>query len=207
MKKIILLLSILISFALFAEETQVPGDASGKDLEPVLRGAYVDLSGGVVTYLGNAGGDNASLFGSLIGMTIGYDLQLADSLSIGAGFNIELMQLDTKNATLGTKYDSSPWVDDYAPIIPGVDIDIQYIITKRFQLGLTIGFDYFMNAEAYKNDSNEKEDAFMGIGGGLILEYYTYSRHFSIGLATNFRYILDFDGMSVTATPFLKCTF
>ncbi len=59
MKKLFLLLmALLVSFSLLAESEET-GDVSGNDLDPILRGLHLQFSGGLVGYVGKAGGDNA----------------------------------------------------------------------------------------------------------------------------------------------------
>ncbi len=203
MKKIVILIFLML-FSLSLTAKGIEGDASGNDLKPVLRGFNLSLGGGAVSFIGNAG-DNAAKVGSVFGMGIGYNLKITEDLDLGFSTKIGIMQVDADLKEDGNP--SSPWKEDYAPLIPGADIYINYLLTSRFELGLNVSVDYMMNATTYKKDSNETTDALISIGGGLNLEYYTYLRHFSVGLSTEFFYILDFDGMNVQVTPFIRCTF
>ena len=68
MKKLfVLLIAVLVSFSLFAASEEAQGDVSGNDLNPVLRGLHLQFAGGILAYVGKAGGDNA---GSPIGSTL-----------------------------------------------------------------------------------------------------------------------------------------
>ena len=68
MKKLfVLLMALLVSFSLLAESEEATGDVSGNDLDPILRGLHLQFAGGLVGYVGKAGGDNA---GSPIGSTL-----------------------------------------------------------------------------------------------------------------------------------------
>ncbi|HQB10446.1 MAG TPA: hypothetical protein PLW37_11310, partial [bacterium] len=76
---------------------------------------------------------------------------------------------------------------------------------------LLINFDYYALAETYKagqaGNKSKINDGNIAVGGGLLFEYYTYSRHFSLGLSAEFNYVVDFDGMNIIVTPFMKYSF
>ena len=88
----------------------------------------------------------------------------------------------------------------------GLDISPTYCINDRWEVGGNISVDYYLNAKA-NNKNGEEKPGFLGIGFGADAEYYTFARHFSIGLSAEFNYIVDFDGFSVTVLPYLKYTF
>ncbi|HRZ79785.1 MAG TPA: hypothetical protein P5044_07245, partial [bacterium] len=101
-----------------------------------------------------------------------------------------------------------PWFEDYNPLTVGLEIDIDWMITKRWELGLLINFDYYALAKTYKSGSQTKtNEGNIAVGGGLVFEYYTISRHFSLGMSAEFNYVVDFDGMNIIVTPFMKYTF
>jgi len=201
------ILAVLILFAsvAVADDMTAPGDASGNDLAPVLRGVNSEMGFGTVTFIGDAGGENAEMFGTTFNVGFGYDILAADSFAVGIGVSFGKMLLDTK------REDSvSPWVrdKDFAPTIIGADLDLTYLLTSRLQLGINAGFDYYMDAVSYKSGSvTEEVTEQMAVAGGLTLEYYTYVRHFSFGLNTYFNYYLDLEGQSISIQPFLKYTF
>jgi hypothetical protein len=203
MKKIVLVLFMFFTLALTAKD--IEGDASGNDLNPILRGFNLNLNGGVVSFIGKAG-DNAAKTGSVFGMGIGYNLKIAENMDLGFSANIGIMQIDADVRELGI-FPDSPWKEDYAPLIPGADIYFNYLLTSRFEIGMNLSLDYMMKAKVYKKNSIQTTDTLLSIGGGLNLEYYTYARHFSVGLKTEFFYILDFDGINIQVTPFVKYSF
>lgn len=212
MKKIlILLVTLLTSFALFAAEKEVLGDASGNDLQPIERGVNLSVFGGVATLLGNGGGDNAELFGSVFGLTLGYD-HVFNKIGLGFDLSASKMLIDTKPFDQGGD-DKSPWVEDFSPFIAGLDVNFTYLITERLQLGINVGFDYYLDMEVLDKDSQasdvspETVENTMAAGGGLNLEYYTYSRFFSVGIIADYNYFLGIDTAAVTVTPFVKYTF
>lgn len=210
-KLIILLVALLISFTVFAAENEVLGDASGNDLQPVVRGINLSVFGGTATLLGNGGGDNSELFGSVFGLALGYD-HVFNKMNLGFDVAASKMLVDVKPFDKGGDK-NSPWTEDFSPFILGFDINAAYLITDRLQLGLNIGFDYYLDMEALDKDSKasdakpETVENTMAAGGGLILEYYTYSRFFSVGLIADFNYFLGIDAMAATVTPFIKYTF
>ena len=208
MRKLFVIAILLLSFSLFAEAEAEIGDVSGNDLNPVLRGFNLQLSGGILAYVGDAGGDNAgSPIGSALKFNIGYDIDIKSAVNIGIAFSIGMLQY---NANPKGDYDfrESPWFEDYNPLTVGLEVDISWMITKRWELGLLINFDYYALAKTYKSGSLTKtNDGNIAIGGGLNFEYYTRSRHFSLGLSAEFNYVVDFDGMNIIVTPFMKYTF
>lgn len=214
MKRIMVIITILfLSFALFAETEEGSTDVSGNDLNPVLRGFNFQLSGGILAYVGDAGGDNAgSPIGSAFKFNIGYDIAVKDAVNIGIAASIGMLQFNTQpndfpiNGVLGDNLDS-PWVEDYSPLTVGLEVDITWMINQRWELGALINFDYYALAETYKADSLNKNSGNLAFGGGLIFEYYTFARHFSLGMSAEFNYVLDFKGMNIIITPFMKYTF
>lgn len=212
MKKVAILLAMLLmSFTLFAAEDEVLGDASGNDLQPIVRGINLSVFGGVVTMLGNGGGDNSQLFGSVYGLAVGYD-HVFNKVGLGFDLAASKMLVDTKPYDQGGD-DNSPWVEDFSPFIVGLDVNCTYLITERLQLGLNVGFDYYLDMEVLDKDAKGSDldpktvENTMAAGGGLVLEYYTYSRFFSIGVTADFNYFLGIDAMAATVTPFMKYTF
>ncbi len=213
MKKILVIAILFLSFALFAESEGESTDVSGNDLNPVLRGFNFQLSGGILAYVGKAGGDNAgSPLGSAFKFNIGYDIPIKNSVNIGIAASIGMLQYnvqpnDSREGVLAD-YAKSPWVEDYSPLTVGLEVDITWMINNRWELGALINFDYYALAETLKSgqyrDTNPGNLAF---GGGLIFEYYTFARHFSLGLSAEFNYVLDFEGMNIIVTPFMKYTF
>lgn len=211
MKKLLVIAILFLSFALFAESEESSTDVSGNDLNPVIRGFNFQLSGGILAYVGDAGGDNAgSPIGSAFKFNIGYDIPIKDSVNIGIAASIGMIQFNTQpndGALLGD-YPKSPWVEDYSPLTAGLEVDITWMITERWELGALINFDYYALAETYKSGSyTKKNSGNLAFGGGLLFEYYTFARHFSLGLSAEFNYVLDFDGMNIIVTPFMKYTF
>ncbi len=207
MRKIFVLLLMISIFGSLSAENKAPQDASGNDLNPILRGVYTKIWAGTASYIGKAG-DNASAVGPTFGLTAGYDLMITDTMDLGFGASFGTLLIDTDEWSKTNQ--DSPWKDDFAPLIVGLDVDFTYLVTERFQIGANVGFDYYLGADVMKKDAKTEDDtnsSLMGIGGGLIMEYFSYARHFSFGLTADFNYFIDFDGMSVTATPFIKYTF
>lgn len=212
MKKLFVIAILLLSFSLFAESEGDSGDVSGNDLNPVIRGFNFQLSGGILAYVGNAGGDNAgSPLGSAFKFNIGYDIPIKNAVNIGVALSVGMLQFNTNPNDIGldSNYKDSPWVEDYSPLTVGLDLDVAWMITQRWELGLLINFDYYALAETYKagNNGKKKNSGNIALGGGLIFEYYTFSRHFSLGMSAEFNYVLDFDGMNIMVTPFMKYSF
>ncbi len=212
MKKLLLIVILLFSFVVFAEEEEEPGDISGSDLNPVVRGFNFKVAGGILAYVGKAGGDNAgSPLGTVFKFNVGYDFNIKDMMSIGAGLSLGMLQYNARPNDadgLDQKYTDSPWVEDYSPFSIGLDVDVTWMITERWELGAVIGFDYYAFAETYKKGSTrETNSGNVAIGGGAIFEYYTYTRRFSVGASARFNYIIDFDGMNIMITPFMKYSF
>lgn len=214
MKKLLIIFAILLlSFALFAEESET-GDVSGNDLNPVIRGFNLQVSGGIVAYVGKAGGDNAgSPVGTAFKFNIGYDIPIKNVFNIGIAASIGMLQFNANpnDRILDANHPDSPWVDDYSPLTVGLEVDFSWMITQRWELGLLINFDYYALAETYKagkrGDSKNKNPGNIAVGGGLVFEYFTYSRHFSLGMSAEFNYVVDFDGMNIIITPFVKYSF
>lgn len=210
MKKLFVIAILLLSFSLFAEAEPESGDVSGNDLNPVLRGFNFQLSGGILAYVGDAGGDNAgSPIGSAVKFNIGYDIDIKSAVNIGIGLSVGMLQYNANpnDGSFG-EYKKSPWFEDYNPLTVGLEIDIDWMITKRWELGLLINFDYYALAKTYKSGSQTKtNEGNIAVGGGLAFEYYTRSRHFSLGMSAEFNYVVDFDGMNIIVTPFMKYTF
>jgi len=213
MKKILVIAILFLSFALFAE-SEAGADVSGNDLNPVLRGFNFQLSGGILAYVGDAGGDNAaSPIGSAFKFNIGYDIPIKDVVNIGIAASIGMLQYNVQPNDLATSgvlgdYIKSPWVEDYSPLTAGLEVDVTWMITERWELGLLINFDYYAIADTYKaGQYTKKNSGNLAFGGGLIFEYYTVARHFSVGMSAEFNYVLDFDGMNIIVTPFMKYSF
>ncbi len=208
MKKLFVIAILLLSFSLFAEAEPESGDVSGNDLNPVLRGFNFQLSGGILAYVGDAGGDNAgSPIGSAVKFNIGYDIDIKSAVNIGIGLSVGMLQYNANPKDV-FDYPKSPWFEDYNPLTVGLEIDIDWMITKRWELGLLINFDYYALAKTYKSGSQTKtNEGNIAVGGGLVFEYYTISRHFSLGMSAEFNYVVDFDGMNIIVTPFMKYTF
>ncbi len=202
MKKLLGVLLLLVSFSLFAKEAPV-GDASGNDLNPVVRGFNVAMAGGIATWFGKAG-SNSDVVASMFQLKIGYDFVIKDVVRISPVINLGMMQLDTEPKTMPT--DDSPWIGDYAPLIPGLDIYVTWLATQRFEFGGNVGFDAYLNDKVFDSD-NKEVDYLMAINAGLIVEYHTYLRNFSVGLTTEFSYIIQFEGMNLSVLPFLKVAF
>jgi hypothetical protein len=215
MKKLFLLLmALLVSFSLLAESEEAAGDVSGNDLDPILRGLHLQFSGGLVGYVGKAGGDNAgSPIGSTLRLNFGYDIPVQDVVNIGIALSVGMLQFNAKenDADLEQNHKDSPWVEDYSPLTVGLDVDVTWMIDPRWEFGAIINFDYYALAKTYKKGSdaleNKTNNGNIAVGGGLIFERYTFARHFSIGASIEFNYIVDFDGMNIIFTPFMKYTF
>jgi len=208
MKKLFVIAILLLSFSLFAEAEEEMGDVSGNDLNPVLRGFNLQLSGGILAYVGDAGGDNAgSPIGSAVKFNIGYDIEIKEAVNIGIALSVGMLQYNANEKGL-FDYQKSPWFEDYNPLTIGLEVNVDWMITKRWELGLLINFDYLALAKTYAAGSSTKtNNGNVAIGGGLAFEYYTISRHFSLGLSAEFNYVVDFDGMNIIVTPFMKYTF
>ena len=220
MKKLFLLLmAVLVSFSLFAASEEATGDVSGNDLDPILRGLHLQLSGGIVGYVGKAGGDNAgSPIGSTLRLNFGYDIPVKDVVNIGIALSIGMLQFNAKenDADLEQNHKDSPWFEDYSPLAVGLDFDVTWMIDPRWEFGVLINFDYYALAKTYKSGKNAADKAAgksatnngnIAVGGGLIFERYTFARHFSVGASVEFNYVVDFDGMNIIFTPFMKYTF
>ena len=216
MKKLFLLLiALLVSFSLFAAESEeATGDVSGNDLNPILRGLHLQFSGGIVGYIGKAGGKNAgSPLGSTLRLNFGYDIQIKEAAAIGIALSVGMLQFNANenDADLDQKYKDSPWVEDFNPLTLGLDVDVTWMIDPRWEFGVLINFDYYALAKTYKSGSNaidgKTNSGNIAVGGGLIFERYTFARHFSVGASVEFNYILDFDRMNIIVTPFMKYTF
>lgn len=214
MKKLFLLLmALLVSFSLFAESEET-GDVSGNDLDPILRGLHLQFSGGLVGYVGKAGGDNAgSPIGSTLRLNFGYDIPVKDVVNIGIAVSVGMLQFNAKenDADLEQNHKDSPWVEDYSPLAVGLDLDVTWMIDPRWEFGVLVNFDYYALAKTYQKGGNALNDKTnsgnIAVGGGLIFERYTFARHFSVGASVEFNYIVDFDGMNIIFTPFMKYTF
>jgi hypothetical protein len=215
MKKLFLLLmTIFVSFSLLAASEEATGDVSGNDLDPILKGLHLQFAGGIVAYVGKAGGDNAgSPIGSTLKLNFGYDIPVQDSINIGVALSVGMLQFNAKenDADLEQNHKDSPWKEDYSPLVLGLDLDVTWLLDPRWEFGLLINVDYYALAKTYKKGSdaieNKTNDGNIAVGGGLIFERYTFARHFSVGASVEFNYILDFDGMNVIFTPFMKYTF
>lgn len=214
MKKLLVAAAIfLLSFALLAETEDV-GDVSGNDLNPVIRGFNFQVSGGVLGYIGKAGGDNAgSPVGTAFRFNIGYDIPVKSVLNIGIAASVGMLQFNANpnDRSLNGDYPDSPWIEDYSPLTVGLDLEFAWMISDRWELGLLINFDYYALADTYKagkaGDDTKKNSGNIAVGGGLIFEYYTFSRHFSLGMSAEYNYVIDFDGMNIIVTPFMKYSF
>lgn len=215
MKKLfVLLMALLVSFSLLAESEEVTGDVSGNDLDPILRGLHLQFSGGLVGFVGKAGGDNAgSPIGSTLRLNFGYDIPVQDKVNIGIALSVGMLQFNAKenDADLDQEHKDSPWVEDYNPLTVGLDFDVTWMIDPRWEFGVLVNFDYYALAKTYKKGSDALEgktnSGNIAVGGGLIFERYTFARHFSVGASVEFNYIVDFDGMNIIFTPFMKYTF
>jgi hypothetical protein len=214
MKKLfVLLMALLVSFSLMAESEET-GDVSGNDLDPILRGLHLQFSGGLVGYVGKAGGDNAgSPIGSTLRLNLGYDIPVQDKVNIGIALSIGMLQFNAKenDADLDQNHKDSPWVEDYSPLTVGLDLDVTWMIDPRWEFGVLVNFDYYALAKTYQKGGNALNDKTnngnIAVGGGLIFERYTFARHFSVGASVEFNYVVDFDGMNIIFTPFMKYTF
>ena len=203
MRKFIGILLVLISFSLCAKG-EVVGDASGNDLNPVVRGFNVGIAGGFAAWVGKAG-EHSTTIASMFQLKIGYDFVIKDVVRIGPVINLGIMQLDTDSRGVTSNLDS-PWLGDYAPLIPGLDIYVTWLVTQRLEIGGNVGFDIYLNNKAF-NTSGDEVDFLMGLNFGLILEYHTALRNFSFGLTSEFSYMLSFDGMNISVLPFIKVAF
>lgn len=201
MKKLLAVLLIVACSALWAEEEA--GDASGNDLDPVLKGLHSTMSGGIFAVVGGKAADYADPIGSVVNLSFGYDLQIVDAFSLGLSAKFGILQLNTV-----TTQSASPWykTGDYAPIVVGADISPTYCIDERWEIGANVSIDYNMMAKA-KDSSGKEQSGFLVVGGGVDAEYYTYARHFSFGMMAEFNYIVNFDGFGVTVMPYLKYSF
>ena len=214
-KLFLLLMAVLVSFSLFAASEEATGDVSGNDLNPILRGLHLQLSGGLVGYVGKAGGDNAgSPIGSTLRLNFGYDIPVKDVVNIGIALSVGMLQFNAKenDADLEQNHKDSPWVEDYSPLTVGLDVDVTWMIDPRWEFGVLINFDYYALAKTYKSgqnalDKDATNNGNIAVGGGLIFERYTFARHFSVGASVEFNYVVDFDGMNIIFTPFMKYTF
>ena len=214
MKKLfVLLMALLVSFSLMAESEET-GDVSGNDLDPILRGLHLQFSGGLVGYVGKAGGDNAgSPIGSTLRLNFGYDIPVQDKVNIGIALSVGMLQFNAKenDADLDQNHKDSPWVEDYSPLTVGLDLDVTWMIDPRWEFGVLVNFDYYALAKTYQKGGNALNDKTnngnIAVGGGLIFERYTFARHFSVGASVEFNYVVDFDGMNIIFTPFMKYTF
>ena len=215
MKKLfVLLMALLVSFSLLAESEEATGDVSGNDLNPILRGLHLQFGGGLVGYVGKAGGDNAgSPLGATLRLNFGYDIPVQDKVNIGIALSVGMLQFNAKenDADLEQNHKDSPWVEDYSPLAVGLDLDVTWMIDPRWEFGVLVNFDYYALAKTYQKGGNALNDKTnsgnIAVGGGLILERYTFARHFSVGASVEFNYIVDFDGMNIIFTPFMKYTF
>lgn len=216
MKKLfVLLIAVLVSFSLFAASEEAQGDVSGNDLNPVLRGLHLQFAGGILAYVGKAGGDNAgSPIGSTLKLNFGYDIPVQDKVNIGIALSVGMLQFNAKenDADLEQNHKDSPWKEDYSPLAVGLDFDVTWMIDPRWEFGALINFDYYALAKTYKKgktaaDKSATNSGNIAVGGGLIFERYTFARHFSVGASVEFNYIVDFDGMNIMVTPFMKYTF
>ncbi|MGI6393886.1 MAG: adventurous gliding motility protein CglE [bacterium] len=215
MKKLLTVAVILLlSFSVFAESPEETGDVSGNDLNPVVRGLNFEVAGGILAFVGKAGGKNAgNPIGTAFKFNFGYDIPIKNAVNIGISASLGMLQYNANpnDKGEGIRYNSSPWVGDYNPLTAGVELEIAWMITQRWDLGLLINFDYHALSKTYKagNAGNPKKinKGNFAVGGGLFFEYYTFSRHFSLGLSAEFNYIIDFDGMNIIVTPFMKYSF
>lgn len=215
MKKLFLIIILLSSFLVFAQDgEEESGDISGSDLNPVVRGFHFKLAGGILAYVGKAGDNAANPIGNVFKFNIGYDFNINDALVLGAGLSVGRLQYNVYpndyegGQGLENKHTDSPWTEHYSPLTVGLDIDVTWLITQRWEFGAVIGFDYYALGETLKAGSKTKTNpGNIAIGGGLIFEYYTYARRFSLGTSARFNYIVDFDGMSIMVTPFMKYSF
>ncbi len=214
-KGLLLILVLLFGFTLFAAESgEEVGDVSGNDLNPVIRGLHLQVSGGILAYVGKAGGDNAgSPIGSALRLNLGYDIPVKNVVNIGIGLSVGMLQFNANenDADLDQNYKNSPWYEDYNPLTVGLDFDVTWMINPRWEFGVLVNFDYYALAKTYKSGSDAAEgktnNGNIAVGGGLIFEYYTFARHFSIGASAEFNYVVDFDGMNIIVTPFMKYSF
>lgn len=202
MKKLLVILLLLGASVLWAAEAEeeTVGDASGNDLEPVLKGLSSTMSGGMFVIFGNAA-DYSDPIGSVVNLAFGYDIQIVDAFSLGIHGKFGILQLNTDSSL-----SVSPWVEDYAPVLAGLSISPTYCINKRWEIGLDVGADFLLMGKAKDVDGKET-DMFIMIGAGIDAEYYTFARHFSIGMTVKFDYILSFDGMGLTVMPYMKYSF
>jgi len=201
MKKIAVLLALLLGMSfLSAEEQEAVGDASGSDLDPVLKGFNSAMSGGPFFMIGEAA-KYSDTVGSTVKLGFGYDIQIVSAFALGINIDFGVLQLNTDSSR-----SVSPWLEDYAPVLVGVSLSPSYCINERWEIGLNAGADFMLMAKA-KDTSKKENDLFIMIGVGADAEYYTYARHFSFGLAAKFDYIVNFDGFGVTVMPYIKYSF
>ncbi len=209
MAKIILLIALFSFIALSAQESDIPDDASGNDLNQVIRGFNTKIGAGANYTLGNAGKNVEGTVGSEYRFSMGYDFKMSESTAFGIGVSFGTMMIDTNNREQEI---DSVWKEDFAPLMPGAYLSFSYLATERFQINLLAGADYIMKSEVYKKGDEdgidgETVDSLIAAKGGLGFEYYAYARHFSFGLDATCSYVLDFDGMFVSVLPFVKYTF
>jgi len=200
MKQLLVILLLLGASILSAAEEEAVGDASGNDLSPVVKGLSATMSGGLFAIIGPAA-DYSDPLGSVVTLAFGYDIQIVDAFSLGIHGKFGILQLNTDSSK-----SVSPWVEDYAPILAGLSISPTYCINNRWEIGLDVGADFLLVGKAKDLDQKES-DMFIMIGAGIDAEYYTYARHFSIGMTAKFDYIYNFDGYGVTVMPYLKYSF
>ncbi len=191
---------ILFAVSLLSAEEQTVGDASGNDLVPVLKGFNSAISGGPFFMIGDAA-KYSDTVGSIVKLGFGYDIQIVSVFSLGINADFGLLQLNTDSSK-----SVSPWLEDYAPVLVGISLSPTYCINNRWEIGLNLGADFMLAAKA-KDSGNKENDLFIMIGMGADAEYYTYARHFSMGLSAKFDYIVNFDGFGVTIMPYLKYSF
>jgi len=191
---------MLLAVSLLSAEEQAVGDASGNALAPVLKGFNSAISGGPFFMIGDAA-KYSDAVGSVLKLGFGYDIQIVSVFSLGINADFGLLQLNTDSSK-----SVSPWLEDYAPVLVGISLSPTYCINNRWEIGLNLGADFMLAAKA-KDSSNKENDLFIMIGMGADAEYYTYARHFSLGLAAKFDYIVNFDGFGVTIMPYLKYSF
>jgi len=201
MRKIICVLALLLGMSLpCAGEQEAIGDASGNDLQPVLKGFNSLMSGGPFFMVGEAA-KYSDTVGTVVKLGFGYDIQMVQSFALGINADLGLLQINTDSSK-----SVSPWVEDYAPVLVGISLAPTYCVDERWEVGLNVGADFMLAAKAKNVDKKEK-DLFVMIGAGVDAEYYTYARHFSFGLMGKFNYIVGFDGFGVTVMPYLKYSF
>jgi hypothetical protein len=201
MKKLLTILLLLVASVLCAAEEETVGDASGNDLSPVVKGLSATMSGGIVSIVGGEAGKYVDPIGTAINLAFGYDWQIVPAFTLGFDAKFGILQINTDSSK-----SVSPWLEDFAPVLVGLDISPTYCINNRWEIGANISFDVMLMAKA--KDSAQKESSmFIAVGGGVDAEYYTYARHFSLGMSAEFNYIVNFDGFAVTVMPYLKYSF